>query len=145
MTASTNAAWAAFLLRLGLGAMFLSHGLVLKVMTFGMAGTTAYFVSLGYPAALAWAVTLAEIAGGVLLILGVATRATALALLPVLFGAASVHWGNGWVFTAPNGGWEYPVFLALAAVVQALLGEGAWALRLPSPARPFVALQTEGD
>jgi putative oxidoreductase len=40
-----------------------------------------------------------------------------------------VHIPNGWVFSAPNGGWEYPVFLAIASAVQALLGDGALALR----------------
>jgi putative oxidoreductase len=39
-----------------------------------------------------------------------------------------VHAGNGWVFTAPNGGWEYPAFLIVASVVQFLLGDGAYAL-----------------
>jgi putative oxidoreductase len=40
-----------------------------------------------------------------------------------------IHSGNGWLFTAPNGGWEYPAFLALAALAQALIGDGAFALR----------------
>jgi putative oxidoreductase len=41
------------------------------------------------------------------------------------------------VFSAPNGGWEYPVFLVVASLVQALLGDGALALRAPAavPAR----------
>jgi putative oxidoreductase len=51
------------------------------------------------------------------------------ALLPVLLGALAVHAGNGWVFSAPNGGWEYPAFLAAAALAQALAGDGALALR----------------
>jgi len=46
----------------------------------------------------------------------------------VLLGAAWVHSGNGWLFTAPKGGWEYPAFLTLAALAQALLGNGAYAL-----------------
>ena len=41
---------------------------------------------------------------------------------------ATVHWGNGWLFTAQNGGWEYPVFLTVAALVQAMLGDGKYAL-----------------
>ena len=41
--------------------------------------------------------------------------------------ASEVHLGNGWVFSAPNGGWEYPAFLAMASLVQALLGDGAYA------------------
>jgi len=28
-----------------------------------------------------------------------------------------------------NGGWEYPAFLAAAAIVQCLIGDGAQALR----------------
>ena len=65
------------------------------------------------------------------LILGVGTRWVSLALVPILLGATWVHSGNGWVFSAENGGWEYPAFLTLAAVVQALLGPGAFALRFP--------------
>jgi len=42
----------------------------------------------------------------------------------VLLGALWAHSGNGWLFTAPNGGWEYPAFLTLAAVVVGLLGDG---------------------
>jgi putative oxidoreductase len=118
----------ATLLRLALGVMFLAHA-GLKVFTFGMAGTVQFFLSVGFPAWTAYAVVAAETAAGVLLVLGVWTRWVSLALLPVLIGAATVHWGNGWVFTAPNGGWEYPVFLAVASVVQALLGNGAYALR----------------
>lgn len=128
----------AALLRLALGVMFLAHA-GLKVFTFGMPGTTQFFVSVGFPAWTAYAVVAAETVAGVLLILGVWTRWVALGLLPVLIGAAAVHWGNGWVFTAPNGGWEYPVFLAVASVVQALLGDGAYALTRPfnhSIARP---------
>ena len=60
-----------------------------------------------------------------LLILGVRTRVVALALIPVLLGATWVHAGNGWLFTSPNGGWEYPAFWTVALVVQALLGDGA--------------------
>jgi putative oxidoreductase len=46
-----------------------------------------------------------------------------------------VHAGNGWVFNAPNGGWEYPAFLAASALAQALAGDGALALRAtPVPA-----------
>jgi putative oxidoreductase len=78
---------------------------------------------------MAYVVVAAELIGGGLLVLGVYTRWVALALIPILLGAALVHAPNGWVFSAPNGGWEYPVFLAVACAVQALLGDGALALR----------------
>lgn len=47
----------------------------------------------------------------------------------MLIGAATAHLGNGWVFSAPTGGWEYPIFLIVIAAVVALLGDGAYALR----------------
>ena len=67
--------------------------------------------------------------------LGVYTRRVSLALVPILIGAAMVHVPNGWVFSAPNGGWEYPVFLVMASLAQALLGDGALALRAPAAGR----------
>ena len=118
----------ATLLRLALGAMYLSHA-GLKIFTFTMPGTVQFFQSVGYPGWTAYAVVAAEVLAGVLLIAGIQVRAVALALLPVLLGAAAVHWPNGWVFSAQGGGWEYPVFLAVASLVQALVGEGAYALR----------------
>lgn len=122
-----TAPYAALLLRLTLGIMFVAHAL-LKLFVFTLPGTVQYFASLGLPGALAYLVFAAELVGGVLLILGVRTRWVATALIPVLLGATWAHVGNGWQFSAPNGGWEYPLFLALAAAVQALLGDGAHAL-----------------
>lgn len=127
MIDTKTAPYAALTLRLALGTMFVAHAL-LKLFVFTLPGTVQFFESLGLPGVLAYATFAAELAGGVLLIAGVGTRWVAAALVPVLLGAAWVHSGNGWLFTAPKGGWEYPVFLTLAAVVQALLGDGAYAL-----------------
>lgn len=134
MIDSRTAPYAATLLRVSLGAMFIAHSLVLKYLTFTLPGTAQFFQSLGLPAALAYATFWAELVGGVLLVAGVGTRWVALALIPILAGATWVHAGNGWVFNAPSGGWEYPVFLMVASIVQALLGDGRYALanRLPA-------------
>ena len=126
-----NAQYAATILRLALGIMFVAHGL-LKVMVFTLPGTAGFFESVGFPSLLAYPVTVAEIVGGALLIAGVAVRPVALALLPVLLGATWVHYGSGWVFSNANGGWEYPAFLAATAVASALLGPGKFALRIPA-------------
>lgn len=125
MTNSSD--YGALLLRLGLGVMYVAHA-GLKLFTFTLAGTAAFFESVGYPGWMVYPVVAGELAGGVLLLLGVQTRWVALGLVPVLVGALAVHLGNGWVFTAPNGGWEYPAFLILASLVQALVGDGAHAL-----------------
>jgi putative oxidoreductase len=37
----------------------------------------------------------------------------------------------GFFFSNPHGGWEYPAFWIVAPLVQALLGDGAYALRMP--------------
>jgi len=118
-----------FLLRVTLGVMFLAHGVALKLLTFGLPGTAQFFVAVGLPGWLAYVTFLAEAVGGVLLVLGVQARWVALALSPVLIGAlVFVHLGNGWVFSAPNGGWEYPAYLFVLCMAQALLGDGAYAL-----------------
>lgn len=115
------------LLRLALGAMFLSHGL-LKVLVFTLPGTAAFFESLGFPGFAAYIVAPAEILAGIALLLGFRTRLVAAATLPILLGALSVHAGNGWMFSAPKGGWEYPLYLLILAIAQALLGSGAYSL-----------------
>ncbi len=125
-----TAPYAALVLRLALGLMFVAHG-ALKLFVFTPAGTVGYFASLGLPAIFAYLTIAAELGGGVLLLLGVATRPVALALIPLLIGAGVLgHGGNGWVFSNQGGGWEYPAFLVVAAVVQVLLGDGAAALAL---------------
>ncbi|HLI98347.1 MAG TPA: DoxX family protein [Bradyrhizobium sp.] len=139
MTPSQRTEFATFLLRLALGIMYLSHSLVLKLGTFGLAGTASFFVGVGLPGWLAYVTFAAEVVGGVLLVLGIQTRLVVIALMPALFGAIIwVHAWNGWVFTAPNGGWEYPAFLIVVSVVQFLLGDGAYAL-MPSKAEKLDA------
>jgi putative oxidoreductase len=123
-----TAPYAATVLRISLGAMYIAHSLVLKHFTYTLPGTAQFFESLGLPGALAYVTFWAELAGGVLLLAGLGSRWVALGLLPVLVGAAWVHAANGWVFSAQNGGWEYPVFLIAASLVQALLGDGRLAL-----------------
>ena len=129
------APYAALVMRVALGVMFIAHSLWLKVFVFTLPGTVQFFESLGLPGATAYLTIAVEGIGGILLILGVGSRWAALALVPVLLGATWVHSGNGWVFSNQGGGWEYPLFLTVAAGVQALLGDGAYALRLPRVVR----------
>lgn len=108
------------LLRISLGAMYLTHSVVLKVLTYGFDGTAAYFVSIGLPASLAYFTIAAEAIGGVLLIVGYKARETALALIPILVGALWAHSRNGWVFSNEGGGWEYPLFLIVVSLAVVL-------------------------
>lgn len=122
------APYAATLLRLSLGVMWISHAL-LKLLVFSMPGFQSFLASQGLPTFIAWPIVLAELVGGTLILLGMHGRLVSLALLPVMLGAMNVHLGNGWVFSNPNGGWEYPLFLIAMSVVHGLLGDGAFALK----------------
>ncbi len=130
MTTQTNTDYAAFMLRVSSGILFLAHGLT-KVFVFTIPGTVGFFESLGLPAIVAYLTILAEVGGGAALILGVATRIVSIPLFFVLLGAAWAHSGNGWTFSNEGGGWEFPLFWAVAQVAIGLLGAGAFALRLP--------------
>lgn len=130
-----TAPYAALVLRVALGVMFIAHAL-LKYYVFTLPGTAQFFQSLGLPGALGYATFFAELVGGALILAGVGTRWVAAALVPILLGATWVHLGNGWLFSANGGGWEYPAFLTAGAVVQALLGDGAWSLASVLRARP---------
>jgi putative oxidoreductase len=134
MIDNRTAPYAALVLRISLGVMFIAHAL-LKYYVFTLPGTVKFFESLGLPGPLAYVVFWAELVGGALILAGIHSRWVAAALIPILAGSAWAHAGNGWVFSAPNGGWEYPVFLTLAAVVQMLLGDGRYALVNIIPSR----------
>jgi putative oxidoreductase len=127
MNSTTHHEYAAFILRMSLGVMLLAHGL-LKLMVFTLPGTVQFFESAGFPGWLAYVTVILEVGGGLVMLAGYQTRLVALGLVPLMLGALSVHAGNGWVFSAPNGGWEYPAFLTVALIVQSLLGPGAFAL-----------------
>ena len=127
MNATRTTDYGIGLLRISLGLMFIAHSVVLKLFTFGLAGTAGYFASIGLPGFLAYVVFGMEAVGGILLVLGVRTRAAAAALLPILAGALWVHSGNGWVFSNAGGGWEYPLYLIVLTGAQVLLGNRAFA------------------
>ena len=122
--------YAALLLRLSLGGMFLAHGL-LKILVFTLPGTAGFFESVGFPGWAAYIVAPAELLAGLALIAGFQTRWVALAGIPILLGALAVHAGNGWSFTNAKGGWEFPLYLVLTAVAVALLGGGRIAVTRP--------------
>lgn len=134
MSDTKTAPYAALLLRLVLGGLFLIHA-GLKIFVFTPAGTAQFFESIGLPGALAYITIVWEVAGGLALILGVWPRLAALALVPVLVGTiVTVHGANGFFFSNPNGGWEYPAVWSTALIALALTGDGALALK---PGLPF--------
>ncbi len=116
-----------WLLRIGLAGVFLYHGIG-KAMDVG-----AFSQMSGLPTAVAALVTLAEVAGGVGIIVGaftndLITRLAGLAVAPVMLGAIfMVHWGR-WNFTPaegfPMGGMEFQVVVLLTALYFLMMGNG---------------------
>ena len=126
---SPLAPYAATVLRLALGGLFLVHALT-KLLVFTPAGTAAFFASLGLPGALGYLTIVVELAIAAALLLGVYARWVGLLGVPLLLGTiVTVHGANGFGFANAGGGWEYPAFWALALVVLFLLGDGRWTLR----------------
>ena len=126
--AVSNADYAALLLRVPTGALFVAHA-ALKLFVFTPAGTAGYFASIGLPGFLGYLTIAVELLGGLALIAGLYTRAISLVMVPVLLGAAWFgHGANGFFFSNPNGGWEYPVLWAIVMAALALLGNGAYAI-----------------
>jgi len=133
MTDTRTAPYAALILRLSLGILFLAHA-GLKIFVFTPAGTAGFFSSLGLPGWLAYVTIAWELIGAVALILGILPRLAAIAMIPVLLGAiATVHGPAGFFFNNPNGGWEFLAFWIVGLLALALIGDGPYALR-PTPA-----------
>ena len=123
------------LMRIHFGVILLAHGW-LKISVFTIAGTVGYFASLGLPSIVAYLTIFGEIAAGVALIAGIQTRLASILSVPILLGATFVHLGNGWLFSAEGGGWEFPASLTVIAIAIALMGSGN---RLQVKFNPFDA------
>ena len=132
---SFASAWGLSLLRIHFGVILLAHGW-LKISVFTIAGTVGYFASLGLPSIVAYLTIFGEIAAGVALIAGIQTRLASILSVPILLGATFVHLGNGWLFSAEGGGWEFPASLTVIAIAIALMGSGN---RLQVKFNPFDA------
>jgi putative oxidoreductase len=111
------------LLRIHFGIILLAHGW-LKVYVFSIAGTVGYFSSIGLPSIIAYLVIFGELVGGLALVLGIQTRLAAALAVPIVFGAAVMNSGNGWLHSASGGGWEYAASLTVIAISLAFTGSG---------------------
>ena len=117
-----------WLLRLTLASVFIYHGLG-KLMDLG-----GFSQMSGLATPIAALVMLAELAGGIGIIVGaftkdLITRLAGLAIVPVMLGAIfMVHWGR-WNFMAaegfPAGGMEFQVVLLLIGLYFLVMGNGA--------------------
>lgn len=122
------ASYAALLLRVTLGLMFLAHlYLKFEILPGGLHAWWSSLLASGYPRIVPWYAISAEFAGALFLIPGICTRWVSLYALPLMIGA-SQFWlvRKGFYFT--GAGAELPMAWSIMLILQALLGDGPYAL-----------------
>jgi putative oxidoreductase len=132
MVASPDAtAFALALIRVVIGGMIIAHGWNHLFGGGKLAGTAAWFGSMGLrPARLhAITATATEFVAGVLLIVGLATSWAAAGVLGVMVVAwITAHRTNGFFIFRPGQGWEYVMVVSAVALAIGTLGAGRWSL-----------------
>jgi len=134
---STSGGSSALVLRIALAAVLFPHGAQKLLGWFGgygFSGTRAFLTGqVGLPAFLAVAIILLEFFGPILLLVGLFTRPTALAVIGLMVGAiVTVHWPNGffmnWSGAQPGEGFEYHLLVIAIGSALAILGGGSMSL-----------------
>jgi putative oxidoreductase len=130
---------ALLVIRLALGTVFIAHGSAkLFPSLWGIEGggiekfaTSLSGMGVPLPDVMAYVVAAWELGGGILLVLGLATRIAALGILGTMFVAfVKVHMSQGF-FLPPVGkslGFEYVMVLGATALALVIAGAGQFAL-----------------
>jgi putative oxidoreductase len=126
----SSADLAALALRLAVGAIFIVQGYRKTFAPAGAKGSGAALREmiaaggLPAPALLASTVALVELVGGGLLVVGLATRITAVPLgLTLVVAIVRFKWKDGF-----QGGWDWPLSVLASTVALFLMGAGAWSV-----------------
>jgi putative oxidoreductase len=119
------------LLRVAIGLILIPHGAQKLFGWFGGAGFTRFvqiFESIGYKPGTVWVtlVALTELVGGILLVLGLFTRAAALAV--VIFMIVAVHFTSAKGFFWTQQGAEYSLLILVVALVFLIRGGGDYSV-----------------
>lgn len=123
---------ALLLVRLAVGGILAAHGVQKLFGWFGghgLAGTAGFLESLGFRPGgpYAWLLGGTELAAGLALAAGFLTPLAAAGVAGVMFAAiAVVHWQKG--FFNMDGGYEFPLALAVSAIAMGFSGGGRWSL-----------------
>jgi putative oxidoreductase len=122
--------YAALLLRLTLGSLFIAHLYwKFEILPGGVDRWWSGLRANGYPWFVPWYVVSAEFAGAIFLIPGICTRWVSIYAVPLMIGATQFWWvRKGFYFTAAGG--ELPLLWGSTLLVQALLGDGPYAVRI---------------
>ncbi|WP_438433781.1 DoxX family protein [Gorillibacterium sp. sgz500922] len=114
-------------MRIVLGILFLAHGID-KLQT-GLGSVGQSFESLGLPAFSVYGVVAVELAGGLLLILGLFTRTVSVVLIGVLAGAVlTTKLSAGLLGDGQSPGYELDVAFALVAFYLVFADRSRWSV-----------------
>jgi putative oxidoreductase len=117
--------------RCAIGAVMFAHGWNHVFRGGKIQGTAGWFASLGMKPGIlhAWLASVAELAAGVSLALGLLTPLGAAAVVGTMSVAlVTNHRGNGFFIFRPGEGWEYVMTLIAAGVALGVVGPGGWSL-----------------
>jgi putative oxidoreductase len=118
------------LIRVTVGGQLLVHGIVKLmgpgVMAFAAGSLARRGIEPSVP--LAFIVFFNETVGAVCLIFGLFTRLIAPIIAVQFLVITIVHFHNGYSFTSPGGGWEYPLLWGLIIFAVSLRGGGPYSL-----------------
>jgi len=118
------------LIRMSAGGILLVHGIV-KVTGPGVVAFAGGLAHRGIEPSLlfAYVIFFNETIGAVCLMLGLFTRVIA-AIIAVEFAVITfvAHFPNGFGFSSPGGGWEYPLMWGLIIFAISLRGGGPYSL-----------------
>jgi putative oxidoreductase len=123
--------YGALVLRVVLGVVYIAHA-YLALVVMGPAKAVEYHraMHIPLPEIGVWYLIVAHGLGGILLILGLLVRWTALANILIMAGALwFVHLQQGFFILGNKSGYEYVLVLLGATIAQALLGAGAFTLK----------------
>ncbi len=123
---------ALMIIRLTLGGIMAAHGAQKVLGVFGGSGIEPFagmIKAMGFtpPLVWAWAAALSELAGGILLALGIIPRFSA-AMIGIVMAVAiiKVHGANG--FFMMKGGYEYQLLILASCVALVISGAGKYSL-----------------
>lgn len=131
MTSTEAVDLALFILRVGLGVVFIAHGYNHIFGGGRIAGTARWFDSLGMrPGVLhAWTASLTELGAGILLVLGMATPVASAGVVGTMAVAwVTNHLKNGFFIFRPGEGYEYVMMLTMVGLGVSALGAGGWSV-----------------
>ena len=118
------------ILRIVLGIAMLLHGW--GKLSGGVGGAAGFFGSLGIPAPglMAWVVTIVELVGGILLVVGFLTQIAGILIAIDMLGVILFAFLLRGVPLLENGAitWEKEAVFGAAALCIALAGPGAWSV-----------------